>query len=813
MAEGALAGLRVLDLSDHRGIMAGRLLGLMGADVLSIEQPGGSAARRQAPFDAEGQSLHWRAYGTGRRSLLLDRGAEAGRLAALAAQADVVIEAGTPSEGFLDTVALQEANPGLVHLIVTPYGLTGPKADHASSDLTLWAAGGALKPTEAQAGGVPTRITLPQSWHHAAADGLCGVMVALEARRRTGQGQRVVTSAQASITQSTLSLSLAARIGHPDYVFRPEIRSKKKRELDLSGSGSRTQRSKWPVRDGLVEMHLALGPAAGRFTNALFALMHRRGACSEEFAAWDWVTLPPLIENDEIPEEKLEQARAEVAAFLAPMTKAEAVEMALEHRLMLAPIMDTADLDASPHAAARDFFHAVDGLRLPGDLARGFPGGFVVPRAAPAPGEGGAEAEAEWLAGRGAVPFAPDVKDSGAPFAGLTVLDLSWVVAGPMIGRCLSDFGARVIRVESRKKLETARVTGPYPGGEKNPDKSGLYENCNAGKLGVTLDLGTEEGRAVLRDLAAQADVLVESFAPGQMARWGLSHATLAEGNPGLIMLSTSLMGQSGPWHRLAGFGNIGAAMSGLQILAGREGAPPVGPYGPYTDFVAPRVALPVLLAALERRRGTGQGAWLDVSQAEAGMQFIAESFATYGATGAVPVAHANRDPLACPNNVYPCTAAEGETAWVAISAPDDASWKQLAGAVGLPAENWPGLADRQAAEAEIDAALAAWTAGQEAGAVEALLQRLGVPAAVVADTEDLAVDPQLEAWGHFVELPRGDQSLSVVEACRFRLSQTPGAPRISAPHLGRDTEAVLAEVLGYSPRKIDALRTVGALD
>ncbi|QOL79391.1 CaiB/BaiF CoA-transferase family protein [Pseudooceanicola spongiae] len=817
-AKGALAGLRVLDLSDHRGAMAGRLLGLMGADVLVVEPEVGSAARQQSPFDGDGNSLFWRAYGTGRRSLILDRATERARLEALAAVADVVIEAGTASEGFLQTEALHQRNPGLVHLMITPYGLDGPKAEYLSSDLTLWAAGGALKPTEAQAG-IPTRISLPQSWHHAAADGVCGVMIALEARRRTGQGQQVVTSVQASVTQSTLSLSLAARIGHADYVFRPEIRSKKRRELDLSGSGSRTQRSKWPVRDGLVEMHLALGPAAGRFTNALFALMHRRGACSAEFAAWDWVALPPLIENDEISEAQLEQARSEVAAFLAPMTKAGAVEMALEHRLMLAPIMDTADLDVSPHAAARNFFHVIDGLRLPGDLARGFAEGFVVPCAAPAKGAGGTAAEAEWLdaAPRVAVPFAPAMaRAKGAaatPLEGLTVLDLSWVVAGPMIGRCLSDFGARVIRVESRKKLETARVTGPYPGGEKNPEKSGLFENCNAGKLGVTLDLSSEAGRAVLRDLAAQADVLVESFAPGQMARWGLSHDVLAEVNPGLVMLSTSLMGQSGPWHRLAGFGNIGAAMSGLQMLAGQEGVPPVGPYGPYTDFVAPRLALPVLLAALERRRQTGQGAWLDVSQAEAGMQFIAEAFAQYSATGQLPVARANRDPLICPNNVYPCRVAHGETAWIAISVSDDAVWGALAAAVGLEESTWPDRAARQAAEVDIDASISAWTRDQDPGDLEVLLQGLRVPAAVVADTTDLARDPQLAAWGHFVELPRGDQTVAVVEACRFKLSETPGKPRMAPPHLGRDTDAILTQVLHYAPQRIRDLREAGVLD
>lgn len=817
---GFLHGLKVLDLTDHCGVMAGRMLGLMGADLLQIEPVVGTDSRRLAPFDTVGKSLFWASYGTGRTSLVLDRLADPERLMALVDQVDIVLESGRPgTDEFLDTKALLVRNPGLIHVIVTPFGLDGPKAGYADSDLVIWAAGGPLGPTESQAGGVPTRIALPQAYHHAAADAVCGAMVALEARRQSGQGQRVVTSAQASATQSTLSLSLAAIIGHDDYVFRKEIRSKKKAQLDLSGSGSRTQRSKWPVRDGLVEMHLAIGPAAGRFTNALFALMHARGACSPEFAAWDWVALPPLIENDEISEESLERARDEVAAFLGTMTKRETIEMALEHRLMLAPIMTLADLLESPHADARDFFQLIGDLQLPGDFARGFAGGFATPSRAPDLGEGGAATEQNWLTQTKMLrPFAPAVTTSAvaAPFEGLMVLDLSWVVAGPMIGRCLADFGARVIRVESRKKPETARMTGPYPDGVRDLDKSGLFENCNASKLGLTLDLGTDEGLGVLRDLVKKADVLVESFAPGQMARWGMGYEALATDNPGLVMLSTALMGQSGPWCKLAGFGNIGAAMSGIQQLAGRPNQPPAGPYGPYTDFVAPRLALPTLIGALEQRRQTGKGCWLDVSQAEAGMHFVAEGFADYQCNGRLPEPVGNHDPQIVPNNVYKCAAPEGETRWVAISAVTDRNWQDLAATIGrvdLLAAELSVLSGRLAAQDQIDAALAEWCSTQDPDQVEKLLQANNIPAHVVASTHDLAIDPQLTEWGHFVRVPRSDGSVSIVESCRFTLSQTPAVTQLSAPDYGRDTQVVLSKVLGYDDAKIATLQKVGALN
>ncbi len=818
MTGAILTGLRVLDLTDHRGVLTGRMLAMMGADVLQIEPADGTQARAQAPFDDAGASLFWQVYGRGRRSLVLDRKAEEARLMALVAVADVVLESGIPGEGrFLDTDRLLQANDRIIHAIVTPFGLEGPKAAYADSDLVIWAAGGPLKPTESQAG-VPTRISLPQAYHHAAADALCGIMVALEARRSAGTGQRVVTSAQASATQCTLSLSMAAVIGHPNYVFRAEVTSKKKRELDLSGSGSRTQRSKWPVKDGLVEMHLAMGPAAGRFTNALFAVMAGQGACSPAFAQWDWVTLPPRIENDEISEDDLEQARSEVAAFLAGLTKQEAVALALRHRLMLAPIMTPADLVNSPHAQARGFMERQGRLSLPGKLALGFDAGFVTPDPAPQIGQGGVETEAAWLGAPDAArPYAAAARTqpNDRPLSHLTVLDLSWVVAGPMIGRCMADFGAQVIRVESAQKPEVARLTGPYPEGVRDVNKSGLYENCNAGKQGLSIDLSQEAGRRLIRDLAGQVDVVVESFAPGQMDKWGLGYDMLSQNNPGLVMVSTSLMGQSGAWSSLAGFGNIGAAMSGLQVLAGRDPAAPTGPYGPYTDFVAPKLAFPVVMAALEAKRQTGQGRHLDISQAEAGMQFIAEAFAVYADSGLSLAAVGNRDPLIVPNEVYPCKASDGETAWVAISVTSDAAWLALCSETGVQALADPALRDlqgRQAQEAMIDAALAAWCRDQTPQAVETRLQARGVAAHVVASPDDLARDAQLAAWGHFQSLPRTDGTPAYHESCRFALSRTPAQTLRAAPDYGRDTRAVLSGLLGLDPAQIAQLEQDGVL-
>lgn len=406
-----------------------------------------------------------------------------------------------------------------------------------------------------------------------------------------------------------------------------------------------------------------------------------------------------------------------------------------------------------------------------------------------------------------------------APLADLKVLDLAWVVAGPMIGRNLADFGATVVRVESSKRLETARNMGPYYGGEVDPERTAIYANCNTGKLGITLDLGQEAARDVIRDLAEWADVVVESFAPGQMERWGLGYEALRARNPAIVMLSTSLMGQSGPWKRLAGFGNIGAAMAGYQGLVGPREGLPVGPYGPYTDYVGPRYALAALLAALDHRRRTGEGCRLDISQAEAGMQMLAPAIADYHATGRVAKAEGNRDPQMAPHGVFPCLTPEGgDPRWVAIAARNDAEWRALAEEMGradLAADpRRATLEGRKAGEDELEALIAEWTARQSPEEVEARLQARGVPAHVVAGTADLARDPQIAEQGHFIALPDADLGEMVVEKCRFDLSETPADPPRSAPlRYARDRDAVLRGILGYDEARLAELDGLGALD
>lgn len=836
---------RVLDLTDHRGALAGHMLAQLGAEVVQIELPEGSSSRGQQPTDEHGCSYFWEAFASGKKSVVCDYRIQSGRdaLIELVKKTDVLIESFNPGE--LDQYQLSYAelstiNPKLVMVSISAFGQSGPKAQYQATDLTIWAASGYLLLSR-DGENPPVRFSIPQAFLHASADAVSGALIAIAERHQSGLGQHVDVSAQQAAALATLATSLAGKVGHPHFSVPGSIAPPKpgeKKQLDLSGSGSRTKRPKWQLQDGLAEMHLAIGPAAGRFANNMIAWVAEQGKIDQDIAQWDWTQLPDRIHADEVDEQDLERAKDQVAAFLSQFHKSELIPHAIERKLLLAPIMNTSDLLLSPHHQQRNFFQTCDGssLQLPGDFAMTTADtGFRGLSRAPDLGEHNAEVLQQWVndSNAGQTTENREPQSSSEPLANLKVLDLAWVVAGPVIGRTLADFGAQVIRVESSKRVETARLMGPFPGGKPDPQKSALFDNCNAGKLGLTLNMGTDEGKAIIRDLVAWADVVIESFSPGQMENWGLGYSTLKAINPGIVMLSTSLMGQSGPYQRFSGFGNVGAAVSGFQGLVGWPGQQPIGPFGPYSDFVGPRFATAVLLSALEHRRKTGEGAWLDVAQAEAGIQFLAPYIAHTSATGQTPQLSGNRDPMMSPNGVFPCLPNSDEAeSWIAISVENEQQWHALATAMEQPdlVQNpkFSSLENRQANESELESLIKRWTREQHAEQLEQLLQRAGVAAHKLLSAVDMAEDAQLEHRGHYVALNRevrgaktqknaegnaeGNTEESVVENTRMLLSRTPGSPSFSAPTFGRDNQKILSNILGYSQEKIDSLDASGIL-
>lgn len=404
-----LEHLRVLDLTDERGLLCGRLLADLGADVVQVEPAGGSSARQAPPLPgaSTATSMFWEAYAAGKRGVALDLDAEGdvADLRRLAAVADVVVTSWPRAlleRLGLDPATLRADRPELVCTVISAFGWEGPKAAYADTDLVVWAAGGPLAPHR-DGDLPPLRISVPQAFLHAAADAAAGTMLAVLARGTTGRGQVVDVSAQEAVGVATLARVLATAVGddHPEWQTTPGVRTGR---TDQSGSGAATPNSlkKWHCADGMVELHLSMGPAAGGFTNNLFAWLAEEGAVSAEIAAWDWRVLPERLVSGELSHDELDEARAAVRAFLLTKTKAEVLDAAIGRRLLCMAIFDMADIAGSPHLADRGFWGHVEvgeqTVRIPGRMAqvRG-PEGPRVRGRAPALGEHTDVVLKEWL--------------------------------------------------------------------------------------------------------------------------------------------------------------------------------------------------------------------------------------------------------------------------------------------------------------------------------------------------------------------------------------------------------------------------------
>lgn len=369
-----LKTLRVLDLTDHRGLLAGHCLAHMGADVIQIEPPTGSAAREQAPKNPSGHSFFWEAYAAGKRGVSCNLAEPKGRdlLQRLVKDADFLIESapvGLMAQLGVGYDDLCRINPRLIYVSIKPFGESGPKAGYADTDLIMWAAGGALYGAR-DGDRPPVRMSVPQAYLHASSDAAVGALIAHFARLQTGEGQHVEIAAQTSVAQATLSTVLAEAVG--DYAFTLEPQSsdgKEPEKLDLSGSGSATSRRKfWQVKDGMVELHLAMGGATGKFTNNLFAWIRDEGfECPADILAWDWVKLPQEFMAGRLTPEDMNRARAVVGDFLAQYTRRELVETSVTRKILIAARYDMPDLAESPHYNARKVFQQSD---EPGALAR-----------------------------------------------------------------------------------------------------------------------------------------------------------------------------------------------------------------------------------------------------------------------------------------------------------------------------------------------------------------------------------------------------------------------------------------------------------
>jgi len=375
--------------------------------------------------------------------------------------------------------------------------------------------------------------------------------------------------------------------------------------------------------------------------------------------------------------------------------------------------------------------------------------------------------------------------------ADIRIAEFGSYAAGPHIGKMLANFGATVVHVESRARPDGFRLQyPPYKDNQPGIDSGGCFAYFNDSKLGVTLDLKNPRGVELARRLVASCDVVIENMRPGVMARIGLGYDALRAARPGLVMLSTCNMGQTGPRADTPGFGSQLTALAGMCNLTGTPDGPPMLLYGPYIDFIASTLGAAAVLAALERRRSTGAGAWLDVSQYECGLMFLAGPLLEYHSSGRVAQRAGNDDPDAVLHGAYPC--ANGT--WIAVSC-------------------WSAEERQRLDAAIVPQSLEAWLAARAADAAAQALQAAGVHAHAVNTVADLFTDPQLAARGQWRR--RAHPVIGNQAYCfpAFELSATPGDITRAAPTLGGDNDHVFRELLGLSADELAAYQAAGAFE
>jgi crotonobetainyl-CoA:carnitine CoA-transferase CaiB-like acyl-CoA transferase len=794
-----LSPYRVLDLTDDRGWFAGYLLAQMGAEVVAVEPAGGHRARQLGPFagDEPGleNALAHRAYQRGKASAVVVSQAE---LEQLAANADVVVDCGAFPPGLVDLDHLRKLDPRLVTVSISPFGLDGPKAAWRGTDLVVAAASGTMSIT-GDRDRPPVRTSLPQTWLYAGADAAVAALIALHERERSGHGQHADVSAQQSFCTATQFQMMNGLVGGDDPLRLPG-------GVEL---GPFTVQFVHACKDGHVTVTFLFGPMIGKYTQRLFHWMYDEGFCDESLRDKNWVDFAMDVFTGKEPVSELHRGTEAIARFMASHTKAELLDAAMLRNLLIAPVTTTRDVLDLPQLTERGYWDVDGGARRPGPFAR-FSASPLQRLGPPSPlGADTARLLAEPR--RSVVPAPPEPAPTGVkPLEGVKILDFLWALAGPQATRILADFGATVIRVESEQRADVLRGVNPFRGEAGDQEGALQFHSLNAGKYGLALNLNTAEGREVARDLVRWADVVTESFAPGTMAGWGLSYEELREVKPDLIMLSSCLMGQTGPLAQYAGFGTMAAAMAGFYPITGWPDRMPAGPFTAFTDYISPRFTASALLGALEWKRRTGEGQYIDLSQMEASLQLLAPALLDDEINGRVAGRNGNADPHRAPHGAYP---AAGDDRWVAIAVETDEQWAALAGLIGHPGLAGLGVEERLARQAELDGMLSAWTSPRDAAAIAEELQAAGVPAHEVQNSSQCVADPQFVSRRQFRSVPHAKYGESFVEGSPFWLSRCDDQPRWAGPTYGQHVEEVLGGFLGYDGDRIAELIIAGALE
>ncbi len=812
-----LAPYRVIDLTDSRADLATFVMAGLGADVIKIESPSGATTRNPTLSDGTAD-LQFQAYNRGKRSVVLDLESADGRTAflQLVKTADFVFENASPGSLAARGIgfdALRAVRPDIVHVSITPFGQTGPYAHHVATDLTLSAMGGSMAlmgDTDRR----PVRITVPQTWHHASAESVVGALVAHQLRLATGMAQYVDVSVQAAVFWTGLQAMIAHSI--------------QGRNIERNGTVLQLQRAiplVYPCADGEVCLILT-----GTTLLSIITWMLDAGSVTAEWAAQeDWATYEVRTLTGTTLAVSEDELRATVTTYLRTQTKVELFQRGLAAGATVAPVNTVADVMAFQQLHDRQYWEDVtvdtgQSVRFPGPFVKASVTPIQWSRPAPALGAHTDEVLDEVLAeiarensrtsDRFTLPATP-LRDTPAqlPLAGVKVADFSWIGVGPITGKTLADNGATVIRIETDKPVDRLRMTGPFKDGIAGVNRCQFFGAFNTSKLSLGVNLKTDIGHHIAQRMLSWCDVALDSFTAGTMNNIGLGYDVAKSLNPSIIMVETCLLGQTGPAARMSGYGYHAAAVSGFYEITGWDDRSPGGPFNAYTDTIAPRFLAATVLAALDHRRRTGQGQYIDQAQMESALHFLTPELLQVQLTGTSARRNGNHSPTAVPHDAYPCA---GDDQWCAIAVESDAQWTSLRVAMGSP--DWAAspdhdtLAGRRAAQETIDLHLSDFTRQHEARALTDLLQSHGVPAGMAQRSSDHQVDPQFAHRSFFRPLEHPEMGTVPYEGHQYRIEGTNNGPRFPAPCLGEHTYEILTDVLGLSDDDIAEAYASGAV-
>lgn len=402
------------------------------------------------------------------------------------------------------------------------------------------------------------------------------------------------------------------------------------------------------------------------------------------------------------------------------------------------------------------------------------------------------------------------------PLEGYRVIDFGWVWAGPMLGAILADLGAEVIKVESRGRLDNLRSLGRPTSPSFVLDPTGrelsgeeielvpLFHNVNRNKLSLALNLKHPEAPGLVRELVAISDVVLDNFTPRVLDRLGLGYELLRQIRPDLVMISMSAAGQSGPLHDVRTYAPALTSLAGLEGLVGYAGGPVLGmlTFG-YGDPSAAIWGALAVLAALYQREVSGQGQYIDMSQLEATVCLMGEAILEHELNGRVLGPMGNHRQGVAPHSIYPC---RGEDRWVAVAVATEEEWQGLCRALGNPpwaqGEKFSHPPSRWEHREELDHRVAEWTRQHTPEEATEILQREGVAAAPVLDIEGQRTHPHFQARQLYVSCHHPVAGSETLNALPWKLSETPGGIRRSAPLLGEHNAYILGELLGKAPEE-----------